>query len=77
MTAAALLVVAKSPVPGHAKTRLCPPATAQQAAAIAAAALLDTLDAARGRRTVVALSGRLDHAARVTELRAALARCRV
>jgi glycosyltransferase A (GT-A) superfamily protein (DUF2064 family) len=40
-----LLVVAKAPVPGLAKTRLCPPATPRQAAAIAAAALLDTIDA--------------------------------
>ncbi|HEY2765588.1 MAG TPA: DUF2064 domain-containing protein [Pseudonocardiaceae bacterium] len=72
-----LLVVAKAPVPGYAKTRLCPPATAAQAAAIAAAALLDTLDATTGYRTVVALAGRLAHAERSAELRAALARCDV
>ncbi|MGH3885224.1 MAG: hypothetical protein ACRDSZ_01435, partial [Pseudonocardiaceae bacterium] len=42
---AALLVLAKAPVPGKVKTRLCPPATPAQAARIAAAALLDTLDA--------------------------------
>lgn len=72
-----LLVVAKAPVPGQAKTRLCPPATPGQAAGIAAAALLDTLDATRGRRTVVALTGRLADAAHRTELRAALADCRV
>lgn len=42
-----LLVVAKAPVPGAVKTRLCPPATAAQAARIAAAALRDTLDAVR------------------------------
>ncbi|MGW5673164.1 glycosyltransferase, partial [Micromonospora sp. NPDC003776] len=40
-----LLVMAKAPVAGAVKTRLCPPATAAQAARIAAAALRDTLDA--------------------------------
>jgi hypothetical protein len=39
----ALLVIAKAPLPGYAKTRLCPPCTAEQAAALAQAALLDTL----------------------------------
>lgn len=42
-----LLVLAKAPVPGAVKTRLCPPATFDQAARIAAAALRDTLDAVR------------------------------
>lgn len=41
---AQLLVLAKTPVPGRVKTRLCPPCTPRQAAAIAAAALGDTLD---------------------------------
>ncbi|TML31703.1 MAG: DUF2064 domain-containing protein [Actinobacteria bacterium] len=41
-----LLVIAKAPVPGRVKTRLCPPATYAQAAEIAAAALADTLAAA-------------------------------
>jgi rSAM/selenodomain-associated transferase 1 len=41
-----LLVIAKSPLPGHAKTRLCPPCTPEQAAALAEAALADTLEAA-------------------------------
>jgi glycosyltransferase A (GT-A) superfamily protein (DUF2064 family) len=41
-----LLVLAKAPVPGRVKTRLCPPCTPEQAAAIAAAALADTLAAA-------------------------------
>ena len=41
-----LLVIAKSPVPGRSKTRLCPPCTAEQAAALAEAALADTLAAA-------------------------------
>ncbi|MEU4243648.1 DUF2064 domain-containing protein [Actinoplanes sp. NPDC026619] len=40
-----LLVMAKTPVPGKVKTRLCPPCTPAQAARIAAAALADTLDA--------------------------------
>lgn len=41
----ALLVIAKQPVPGRVKTRLCPPCTPAQAADLAAAALLDTLAA--------------------------------
>jgi len=39
----ALIVLAKSPVAGRVKTRLCPPCTQDQAAAIAEAALADTL----------------------------------
>jgi rSAM/selenodomain-associated transferase 1 len=39
------LVLAKTPVPGRVKTRLCPPCTPEQAARVAAAALADTLDA--------------------------------
>ncbi|MFI5494468.1 DUF2064 domain-containing protein [Actinoplanes sp. NPDC051859] len=42
---AQLLVLAKTPVPGRVKTRLCPPCTPEQAARIAAASLADTLDA--------------------------------
>lgn len=72
-----LLVMAKAPVAGLAKTRLCPPATPTQAAGIAAAALLDTLDATTPWPTVVALTGQVDDAERATEVRAALARCRV
>lgn len=71
-----LLVVAKAPVPGWAKTRLTPPATPQQAADIAAASLLDTLHAVRsvpGATPVVAVAGRLDQACRAGELRAELA----
>lgn len=45
-----LLVLAKTPVPGRVKTRLCPPCTAGQAAELAAAALADTLDAAGAAR---------------------------
>ncbi|SCG36675.1 TIGR04282 family arsenosugar biosynthesis glycosyltransferase [Micromonospora humi] len=60
-----LLVVAKAPVPGAVKTRLCPPATPAQAARIAAAALRDTLEAVAatgGVRPVLALAGRLTDA---------------
>ncbi|HYU03775.1 MAG TPA: DUF2064 domain-containing protein [Jatrophihabitantaceae bacterium] len=52
-----LLVMAKAPVAGRVKTRLCPPCTPEAAARIAAAALADTLDAAGSapavRRTLV------------------------
>ncbi len=41
----ALGVMAKAPVAGHCKTRLCPPLTAVQAAALHEALLRDTLDA--------------------------------
>jgi rSAM/selenodomain-associated transferase 1 len=39
-----LLLIAKAPVPGRVKTRLCPPCTPVQAAEIAAAALADTIE---------------------------------
>jgi rSAM/selenodomain-associated transferase 1 len=42
-TGVQILVIAKAPVPGSVKTRMCPPCTPRQAAAIAAAALTDTL----------------------------------
>jgi uncharacterized protein len=70
-----VLVVAKAPVAGLAKTRLCPPATPRRAAAIAAAALLDTLDAVAGLpsvRPVLAYTGRLADAEAACEIRAAL-----
>ncbi|WP_410564543.1 DUF2064 domain-containing protein [Amycolatopsis sp. cmx-4-61] len=70
-----LLVVAKAPVAGLAKTRLCPPATPAQAAEIAAAALLDTLDAVcavPGALPVVAMTGDLGAAARSAEIGTAL-----
>jgi rSAM/selenodomain-associated transferase 1 len=57
MRPAQLLVLAKAPVPGRVKTRLCPPCTPEQAARVAAAALADTLAAggalAVARRTLV------------------------
>ena len=43
--AAQLIVLAKAPVPGRVKTRLTPPFTPQEAATLAEAALLDTLEA--------------------------------
>ncbi|MGK2955743.1 MAG: TIGR04282 family arsenosugar biosynthesis glycosyltransferase [Solirubrobacterales bacterium] len=39
-----LIVIAKAPVAGQAKTRLCPPCSPEQAAELAEAALADTLD---------------------------------
>jgi hypothetical protein len=56
-----LIVVAKEPLPGRVKTRLCPPCSPAEAAALAAAALADTLDAATASgadRVVLALDGR-------------------
>jgi rSAM/selenodomain-associated transferase 1 len=55
-----VLVMAKAPVPGRVKTRLCPPCTPQEAAALAEAALADTLEAVAGcgaGRRVLALDG--------------------
>lgn len=55
-----LLVLAKTPVPGRVKTRLCPPCTPAEAAELAEAALADTLAAAMATgadRVLVALSG--------------------
>ena len=69
------LVVARAPVPGQAKTRLAASVGDQSAADIAAAALLDTLDAVAAapvQARVVALTGQLDHASRGSEIRCAL-----
>jgi rSAM/selenodomain-associated transferase 1 len=55
-----VLVMAKAPVAGRVKTRLCPPCTDEEAAMLAAAALADTLCAARSSgadRVVLALDG--------------------
>lgn len=55
-----VLVMAKSPRPGRVKTRLCPPLTPDEAAAVAASALADTLDAVAAcgaARKIVALDG--------------------
>lgn len=70
------LVVAKAPVPGLAKTRLAADVGDERAAEIAAAALLDTLDAVAATpvsERVVALTGDLDHARCAVEIRARLA----
>jgi uncharacterized protein len=63
MSAATLAVIAKAPVPGRVKTRLCPPLTPAQAARLAEASLGDTLAAlaaagdARAPRRAVVLDG--------------------
>jgi glycosyltransferase A (GT-A) superfamily protein (DUF2064 family) len=57
---ATLLVIAKEPVPGRVKTRLTPPYTPQEAAALAEASLSDTLHAVLqvpARRRVLVLDG--------------------
>jgi glycosyltransferase A (GT-A) superfamily protein (DUF2064 family) len=67
-----LLVVAKAPEPGRAKTRLAAAVGDRVAAEIAAAALLDTLDAVAAVPVVaraVALTGDLDAAAGGAEIR--------
>ncbi|MDX8053950.1 DUF2064 domain-containing protein [Lentzea sp. BCCO 10_0798] len=69
-----LLIMAKSPVPGQVKTRLCPPLSAEEAADVAAASLLDTISAALdtpGAVPVVALAG----VVRREDVRDALAEC--
>jgi len=56
-----LLVIAKEPVPGRVKTRLTPHYSPEQAAALAEAALADTLDAVLrcpAERHVLVLDGR-------------------
>ncbi|AQA01957.1 glycosyltransferase involved in cell wall biogenesis [Mycobacterium sp. MS1601] len=71
-----LLVVAKAPVPGLAKTRLAASIGAEAAADVAAAALLDTLDAvlaAPVTTRVVAFTGDLSLAARADEIGSRLA----
>ncbi len=70
-----VLVVAKAPVPGLAKTRLAVTVGFEMAAVIAAAALLDTLDAvlaAPVQARVVALTGDIDEVHNSGVLRAKL-----
>ncbi|MDM4138746.1 MULTISPECIES: DUF2064 domain-containing protein [Mycobacterium] len=72
-----LLVVAKAPEPGRAKTRLAAAVGDRVAAEIAAAALLDTLDAVAAAPVaarVVALTGDVAGAANAAEIREVLAR---
>jgi uncharacterized protein len=67
-----LLVVAKAPEPGRAKTRLAATVGDRVAAEIAAAALLDTLDAVAAAPVaarVVALTGELEAAAGAADIR--------
>jgi uncharacterized protein len=70
-----VLVVAKAPVAGRAKTRLAALVGDERAAELAAAALLDTIDACRelGAARHLSLTGDLDEAARGAEISAALA----
>jgi len=59
-SAPVLAVIAKAPVAGRVKTRLCPPCTPPQAAALARAALEDTLAAVAAtptHRRVLVLDG--------------------
>jgi glycosyltransferase A (GT-A) superfamily protein (DUF2064 family) len=74
VTGPTVLVVAKAPVPGLAKTRIARDVGDEVAAELAAAALLDTLQTSveSGMRVVVALTGDLARAARTEELREAL-----
>lgn len=75
----AVLVVAKAPVPGEAKTRLAAELGDDAAADVAAAALLDTLEAVRaaGCPSVVALTGDITRAVRRREVEQALGEHRV
>ncbi|ATL69629.1 TIGR04282 family arsenosugar biosynthesis glycosyltransferase [Nocardia terpenica] len=73
---ATILVIAKAPIAGFAKTRLSPPFSPQEAARLAAAALLDTLTAVRHsgiRHRMVAWTGELERAECAAELAEALA----
>lgn len=54
------MVIAKEPLPGRAKTRLCPPCNPHEAAALAEAALRDTLEVVlrtRAARKVLVFDG--------------------
>lgn len=75
MTRTALLIVAKAPEPGRAKTRLAAAVGSDAAADVAAASLLDTLRAVHDvpdSDAFVAWSGELDDAHRAREVSAAL-----
>jgi rSAM/selenodomain-associated transferase 1 len=64
LLAAQVVVIAKEPVPGRVKTRLTPPFTPEEAAALAEAALTDTLAAVADTtvaRRVLALDGTPGH----------------
>lgn len=74
MTSPTVLIVAKAPLPGLAKTRIAATIGDAAAADLAAAALLDTLLTAKavGWPIVVAMTGDLTKAARSAEITAAL-----
>jgi uncharacterized protein len=75
-----VLVVTKAPVPGLAKTRLAEAIGEDAAADIAAAALLDTLDAVTAspvQERVMALTGDLNQARSGAEIRSKLSAFRV
>lgn len=74
MSTPTLLVVAKAPVPGLAKTRIAATIGDEAAAGLAAASLLDTLLTATavGWPVVVAMTGDLTEAARAGEIAAAI-----
>ena len=72
MSGSALLVIAKDPRPGEAKTRLCPPCRREQAARLADAALRDTLEVvartSAGRRVLVLAADRRGGATSALEI---------
>ena len=74
-----ILVVAKAPVPGLAKTRVASTVGDAAAAELAAAALLDTLETVAALRwpVVVAMTGDIGEAVRVDEITRALSGVRV
>lgn len=74
-----MLVVAKAPIAGQAKTRLATAVGDQAAARIAAASLLDTLEVVSGLGwpVVIAMTGDLAEAAKSDELASACGRHRV
>lgn len=80
MSRTGVLVVAKAPVPGLVKTRLMTRFSAEDAAALASAALLDTLDTALsvpGASVVVSLAGVIDDAVGADDLCERLSRTTV
>jgi glycosyltransferase A (GT-A) superfamily protein (DUF2064 family) len=73
--AATLLVLAKAPIPGLAKTRLTPPLSPRDAARVAAASLLDTLESMSRSPVahhIVAFTGALSDAECADEVARAL-----
>lgn len=79
MTAPTILVVAKAPVPGFAKTRIAATIGELPAAELAAAALLDTVATATavGWPVVVAVTGDLEQSVRADEIATVLSETRV